>query len=199
MTGVGLGYAGSLILSDEKLKQAHDWRGKLKAALTLARNRWQRLHLVWKLGIVALLIASQVYLHFLLIIFPIAFLVPFVKRLWIQVVDLLFGGWYWRTFGEVHRAAMAALTSAPGFRHAIGAARLWRIRYLCAWRTWKYDARYRNPEKEQRLVSFGEPLRLWWRGELDRYIGRPLLAGRSAQQGHRFISSRGTSDRAHQP
>jgi hypothetical protein len=88
LTGVGLGYAGSVILSDAKLKRAHGWRGKLKTAITLAKNRWQCLHLGWKLAIVAGLVASQVYLHFLLIIFPIAFLVPLVRRLWIQLVDL---------------------------------------------------------------------------------------------------------------
>lgn len=178
MTSVGLGYAGSIILSDDKLKRAHGWRGKLKATITLARARWQRLHLVWKLVIVVLLIASQVYLHVLLIIFPIAFLVPVVRRLWIQVADLLFGSWYWRTFGRWHRATLSALANTPGWRQAVGAARLWRIRYLCAWRVWRYDPRYRVPESSKRLVSIREPFSLWWRGELDRYVGRPLLAGR---------------------
>lgn len=55
----------------------------------MARNRWQRLHLAWKLLIVAVLIASQIYLRFLLILFPIAFLVPVVRRLWIQIADLV--------------------------------------------------------------------------------------------------------------
>jgi hypothetical protein len=177
LAGVGLGYAGSLILSDAKLKRAHGWRGKLKTFLTLVAKRWQALHLVWKLAIVAVLIASQVYLHFLLIVFPIAFLVPVVRRLWIRIVDLVFGSWYWRTFGSLHRAAVAALEAMPGPRHALGATRLWRIRYLCAWRLWKYDAAYRDPKSGKRWVSVVEPMRLWWRGALDRYVGRPLLAG----------------------
>ena len=179
LTAVGLGYAGSVILNDERLRRARGWRGRLKAAITLARNRWQRLHLFWKLAIVAVLIASQIYLHFLLIIFPIAFLVPVVRRLWIQAADLLFGTWYWQTFGRLHRAAVAALKALPGWRQLVDAIRLWRIRYLCAWRVWKYDPRYRIPEDDTRLISFAEPLRLWWRGDLDRYIGRPLLAGRT--------------------
>jgi hypothetical protein len=177
LAGVGLAYAGNLILSEARLKRAHGWRGKLKAAVTLASKRWRGLHLAWKLAIVAVLIASQLYLHFLLIVFPIAFLVPVVRRLWIQIVDLVFGSWYWRTFGGLHRAAVAALKALPGPRHAIGGTRLWRIRYLCAWRLWKYDPAYRDPETNARLVSFVEPMRLWWRGKLDRYIGRPLLAG----------------------
>jgi hypothetical protein len=178
LTGVGLGYAGSLILSDARLKRAHGWRGKVKTFITLASKRWQALHLVWKLAIVAALIASQIYLHFLLIVFPIAFLVPVVRRLWVQIADLVFGSWYWRTFGRWHRAAVAALQAMPGPRHAIGATRVWRIRYLCAWRLWKYDPAYRDPLSGKRWVSIVEPVRLWWRGDLDRYIGRPLLPGR---------------------
>lgn len=177
LTGVGLGYAGSLIMSDVRLKQARGWRGKIKGAITLARNRWQALRLAWKLVIVALLIASQVYLHFLLIVFPIAFLVPVVRRLWIQAADLMFGSWYWRTFGSVHRATVNALQALPGWRHLFGAVRLWRIRYLCAWRLWKHDPRYRLSESNNRIVSFVEPIKLWWRGELDQYVGHPLLAG----------------------
>ena len=95
----------------------------------------------------------------------------------IQAADLLFGTWYWRTFGRLHRAALAALKALPGWRQLAGAMRLWRIRYLCAWRVWKYDPRYRRAEAGGRMISFAEPMRLWWRGDLDRYIGRPLLAG----------------------
>jgi hypothetical protein len=178
LAGVGLAYAGSLILSDDRLKRAHGWRGKVKTFVALASKRWRALHLGWKLAIVAVLIASQVYLHFLLIVFPIAFLVPVVRRLWIQIVDLVFGSWYWRSFGRLHRAVMAALEATSGARQAFGAMRLWRIRYLCAWRLWKYDPAYRDPESNERWLSFIEPVRLWWRGKLDRYVGRPLLAGR---------------------
>lgn len=180
LTSVGLGYAGSVILSDQRLRQARGWRGKLKAAITLARNRWQGLHLGWKLLIVATLIASQVYLHFLLIVFPVAFLVPVVRRLWVQAADLLFGNWYWRTFGRLHRSVVAALQALPGWRQIFNAMRLWRIRYLCAWRLWKYDPRYRKLDSDARLISLLEPMRLWWSGELDRYVGRPLLTGGSA-------------------
>jgi hypothetical protein len=56
-------------------------------------------------------------------------------------------------------------------------ARLLRLRYLSAWRLWRYDPRYRDAARNARHVSFVEPLRLWWRGELDGYVGRPLLAG----------------------
>jgi hypothetical protein len=184
LTHVGLGYAGSVILSDARLKQARGWRGKVKAAITVTRNKWQRLPLLWKLATVAVLIASQLYLHFLLIVFPIAFLVPVVRRLWIQAADLLFGSWYWRTFGPLHRSVVAALKAVPGWRMLSGAARLWRIRYLCAWRIWKYDPRYRIAGSEKRIISIAEPARLWWSGELDRYMGRRLLAG--SQLGHRL-------------
>ena len=60
---------------------------------------------------------------------------------------------------------------------ARGAVRLGRMRYLTAWRLWKYDPQYRDPSGEL-WVSFFEPLRLWNERKLDLYIGRPLLARR---------------------
>jgi hypothetical protein len=132
--GVGLSYSGGVILSDRGVKRAKGWTGKLKALAATLHNRWLHLHLAWKLAIVATLIASQVYLHFLLILFPIAFLVPVVRRLWVQAADLAVGRWYWKAFGRKHRAAVVCLRTLPGVRHVIGAARLTRIRYLRAWR-----------------------------------------------------------------
>ena len=147
--GVGLSYSGGVILSERGVRRAKGWTGKLRLALATLHRRWLALHLVWKLAIVAALIASQVYLHFLLILFPIAFLIPVVRRLWVQVADMLFGQWYWKSFGRAHRAAVAFLRRQPGVRHVIGGVRLTRIRYLCAWRLWKYDPRYRRPETRQ--------------------------------------------------
>jgi hypothetical protein len=69
LTGVGLGYAGSVILNDAKLARAHGWRDKLRLAIAHAHDRWHDLHIIWKLLLVAGLIASQVYLQFLLIVF----------------------------------------------------------------------------------------------------------------------------------
>lgn len=175
--GVGLGYAASVVLSEDKVQKARGWRGKLKAAAESLRDRWQALPIVWKLLIVAALIVSQVYLHTMLIVFPIAFLVPVVRRLWVRVADMLFGTLYWKRFGSRHRKIVNWLRSLPGIRAIIGWVRLTRIRYLTAWRLWKYHPRYLDLETGRRQVSFLEPLRLWWRNELDGYIGRPLLAG----------------------
>ncbi len=182
IAGVGLGYAASVVLSEEKVRKARGWRGRFRATLAAVKERWQGLHLAWKLVIVAALIASQVYLHTVLIVFPIAFLVPVVRRVWVRVADIVFGAFYWRKFGSRHRKIVSSLRSLPGSRAVIGWVRLTRIRYLTAWRLWKYDPRYLNPETGRRVVSFVEPLRLWWRGELDGYIGRPLFSG-SARRG----------------
>lgn len=175
--GIGLGYAASVVLSEEKVQRARGWRGKLRAVIASIRDRWQALHLFWKLMIVAALIASQIYLHTMLIIFPIAFLVPVVRRLWVRLADLFFGAWYWKKFGARHRKMVAWLRTLPLIRNIIGWARLTRIRYLTAWRLWKYHPRYLDPDTGKRQVSLVEPLRLWWRNELDGYIGHPLLAG----------------------
>jgi hypothetical protein len=178
VTGVGLGYAASVVVSDSTVGKARGWRGKLQAAIKVARDKWQNLPIALKLLAVAGLIASQVYLHFLLVIFPVAFLVPVVRRLWVRVADLLFGGWYWKTFGDTHRAAVGAIRSLPLLRPLAEGVRLVRLRYLYAWRLWRYHPRYRDPATNTRRVSLIEPMRLWWRGELDGYVGRPLLSGR---------------------
>ncbi|MCL4767802.1 MAG: hypothetical protein KJZ80_16365 [Hyphomicrobiaceae bacterium] len=175
--GVGLGYAASVVLSDETVQRARGWRGRLKTALAVLKGRWQDLPLALKLVIVATLIASQVYLHTVLIVFPIAFLIPIVRRLWVRTADMLFGSWYWRIFGGRHRRIVCWLRSLPGLRGVIGWTRLTRIRYLAAWRLWKYHPRYLDQESGCRAVSFVEPIRLWWRGELDGYVGRPLFTG----------------------
>ena len=49
---------------------------------------------------------------------------------------------------------------------------------LRAARRASHDPRYRDPVTNKRRVSLVEPVRLWWRGELDGYVGHPLLAGR---------------------
>jgi hypothetical protein len=178
MLGVGIGYAGSVLLSDDAVRKAKGNRDRLQVVITRVRNAWHHLHLVWKLTLVAGVIVSQLYLHSLLIVFPVAFLVPVVRRAWVRIADQLLGTWYWKIFGRTHRAITAWLKAAPVFRQAISAARLGRIRYLCAWRLWRHAPRYRRPDGTQRRVDLWEPVRLWWRGELDRYVGHPLLCGK---------------------
>lgn len=177
VTAVGMGYAASVVLSDENVSKARGWREKVQSAVQVTRAKWQALPLGLKLFIVVALIASQVYLHVALILFPIAFLVPVVRRLWVGAADAIFGGWYWKTFGHWHRSFASAMKALPGVRQAVDGTRLARLRYLSAWRLWKYDPRYRDPENGGRRVSLIEPLRLWRRGELDGYVGRPLLSG----------------------
>jgi hypothetical protein len=178
MTRVGLGYAASVVVSDNAVHKARGWRGKLQAAIQVARDNWLRLPLVVKLFLVAALIGSQLYLHFLLVIFPIAFLVPVVRRLWVRIADLAFGAWYWKRLGGVHRAVVGAVRGLPLIRPLTASVRLTRLRYLYAWRLWRYHPRYRDPATNTRRVSFIEPVRLWWRRELDGYVGHPLLSGR---------------------
>ncbi len=177
VTGVGLGYAGSVIVGDAGVSRARGWRGNLHAVIQAARARWEALPLVFKIAVVVALIASQVYLHVALIIFPIAFLVPVVRRIWIRAADLMFGRWYWKTFGALHRSTASVLGSLPGVKPIVGAFRLFRLRYLTAWRLWRYHPRYRDPASGHRQVSLVEPLRLLWNRELDGYRARPLLAG----------------------
>lgn len=189
LTSVGLSYSGGLLLSEPHLAKARGWTGALKRAVAEARGRWLRLPLVGKCAVVATLIASQLYLHSVLIVFPIAFLVPVVRRIWVQTADLAFGKWYWKTLGHAHRAVVGGLRRMPVVREIIGGTRLVRLRYLCAWRLWKYDPRYRRIDGRTRRVSFIEPFRLWGRRELDRYVDRPLLGGRSSSENNGATSA----------
>lgn len=182
---VGLGYAASVVVSDRTVKQARGWREKGHAAATFAQQTWHTAPLMAKIAAVVCLIASQIYLHFILVVFPIAFLVPAVRRIWVRTADMMFGSWYWKTFGATHRAVIASIRSLPLIRSLFEASRLTRLRYLSAWRLWRYDPRYRDPANYARHVSLVEPLRLWRRGELDRYIGRPLLAGHGRKRAPR--------------
>ncbi|HVX37056.1 MAG TPA: hypothetical protein VHC71_12650 [Hyphomicrobium sp.] len=185
---VGLGYAASVVVSDRTVEQARSWREKLHAVVISAQHKWHDAPLIAKIIAVVCLIASQIYLHVFLVIFPIAFLVPTVRRIWVRAADILFGGWYWKTFGARHRAAVASIRNLSFVRPLFEAARLTRLRYLSAWRLWRYDPRYRDPANNARhVVSLIEPWRLLRRGELDGYIGRPLLAGR--RQGRPAIAA----------
>ena len=178
ITGIGIGYAASVVISDDQVRRARGWRDRLRILITIARNRWQAMRLSTKIFVVLVLIASQVYLHSMLIIFPIAFLVPVVRRLWVRIADLAFGSWYWKYFGGRHRSFVGSMRRLPGVRSCIGWSRATRLRYLTAWRLWRHHPRYRREdEASRRVVNLAEPARLWWRRELDEYVGRPLLAG----------------------
>ncbi|MGD9806881.1 MAG: hypothetical protein AB7E81_20420 [Hyphomicrobiaceae bacterium] len=177
VAGIRLGYAASVVMSDNGVDRARDWRINLRTFLRKLGARWRRLPLLLKLSVVAALIASQIYLHFVLILFPIGFMIPIARRVFVTVADRLIGTWYWRSFGAVHHKLMAWLRRWPGVRHAIEGRRLLRLRYLRAWRLWRHDPRYRDPATNKRRKSLIEPIRLWRRHELDTYVGRPLLSG----------------------
>lgn len=177
--GIGLGYAGSVVLNEARLARAQQWRDKLRASMHKFTTEWRMLTLPAKLIVVGLMIAVQLYLHWMLIIFPIGFLVPIVRRVWVQAADAAFGGWYWQTFGKWHRKFLRTARNMPIVRHMMGAMHLTRLRYLTAWRLWRHHPRYRDAKTSTRVVSIIEPFRLLMRGELDQYVGRPLLAGRN--------------------
>ena len=88
---IGLGYAVSALFGDKGVRRARNWRERLRAILIKLRDWWLVLPLWGKLAVVFVMITSQVYLHAVLIVFPIAFLVPIVRRIWVQIADLALG------------------------------------------------------------------------------------------------------------
>src|SRR2546423_10377948 len=182
-TTVGLGFSGGVVLTHAQLERARGGRGTLRRHTSRMRQHWIALGTPWKFVCVAAVSATQITLfpmvsQYVLLI-PIGFMIPLVahatRRLYAWVADSIFAATYRRYLGSAHRTAARKLrTLAPV--HALQAGmRLLRMRYLAAWRLWKYDPRYRDSSGEL-WVSFFEPLRLWRARKLDCYIGRPLFA-----------------------
>jgi hypothetical protein len=183
VAGIRLGYAASVVMSDGSVGRAQGWHATLRSRLRTLGARWRRLPLWPKLLVVAALITSEIYLHFVLILFPIGFLIPVARRVFVMASDRLIGTWYWKFFGVLHHTFVARLRGLPGIGQIVEGRRLLRIRYLRAWRLWRHDPRYRDPVTNKRRKSLIEPVRLWWRHELDAYVGRPLLSGRTHPTG----------------
>jgi hypothetical protein len=184
---IGLGYSGNVILTHRQMKRARGWQGAFRKRMTSIRRAWINLAAPWKVICVALLIATQIMLfpvmsQYVLLI-PIGFMIPVVanatRRIYAWMADSIFAATYRRYFGPRHRAAIRRMRAFPLLHAARGAVRLLRMRYLTAWRLWKYDPGYRDPSGEL-WVSMLEPVRLWRQRKLDVYIGRPLFVGRRA-------------------
>jgi hypothetical protein len=191
-TTIGLGYSGNVILTQAQMARAKGWHGTFRGGITRLRRRWNALATIWKCLIVALLIAAQIALlpvlsQYLLLI-PIGFLIPIVanatRRTYAWMADSLIGVTYRRYCGPVHRAAVRKARTLAFLRGMRGGVRLIRMRYLCAWRLWKYDPRYRDPSGEL-WVSVLDPFRLWRERKLDRYVGHPLFARKQVERAAR--------------
>jgi hypothetical protein len=186
-TTVGLGYAGNVVLTHAQLDRAKSLRGSLRRHAGRIRARWNALGTPWKFLCVAAAIGAQLALFPVLseyvVLIPIGFMIPLVasgsRRSYAWVADSIFAATYKRYFGATHRAAARRLRTVRILQALRGGMRLLRMRYLAAWRLWKYDPRYRDPSGEL-WVSVFEPIRLWRARKLDGYIGRPLLGRRCA-------------------
>jgi hypothetical protein len=195
-TAIGLGYSGHVILTHAQLERAKGWHGIFRKYATRMRNDWRALGTTWKFLCVAVMITTQIALlpvisQYVLLI-PIGFMIPIVanaiRRIYAWAADSIFGATYRRYFGSTHRAALRKLRTLAPVHGLRGGVRLIRMRYLAAWRLWKYDPQYRDPSGEL-WVSVFEPIRLWRERKLDLYIGRPLLAGKRAEHACRSQAS----------
>jgi len=184
-TTVGLGYSGNVVLTQAQLERAKGWRGTFRKYAGRMRNRWNALGATWKFLCVAAMIAAQIALlpvisQYVLLI-PIGFMIPLMahgaRRFYAWMADSMFAASYRRYLGSTHRTASRKLRTLAPLHGLRGGMRLMRMRYLAAWRLWKYDPRYRDPSGEL-WVSLFEPIRLWRERKLDLYIGRPLFARR---------------------
>jgi hypothetical protein len=196
-TTVGLGYSGNVVLTQAQLERAKGWRGTLRRYAARMRQRWNAVGTPWKLLCVAALVALQIVLFPVLsdyvLLIPIGFMIPLVahgtRRLYAWLADSIFAATYRRYLGSTHRAAARKLRTLAPVHAARGGMRLMRMRYLAAWRLWKYDPCYRDPSGEL-WVSLFEPVRLWRARKLDLYVGRPLFGRRCAVHSRDVIPGR---------
>jgi len=185
LTEIGFGYAGRVFLAEPRIREAHGWRQRLRLAVARMRRGWMALPTGVKFTLVVVLIVAQLAVlpvaADFLVLFPIGFMIPViaagVRRIYSWAGDLVFAKMYWRYCGRAHYATVNACGRFVPVRVVGRAAGLLRLRYLTAWRLWKYDPRYRDESGELR-VSFLEPGRLLRQGKLDVYRGRPLLCGK---------------------
>lgn len=185
ITPIGWGYLGSVFLTEARLKRAITWLDRGRGLREFIRLWWHRLSTWKKFVFVALVITMQVILlptiSQYIILFPVGFMVPVIRgaarRLYSWITDMFLGKLYWNYCGAMHRRAIAWTRSLWLLKTCHGVMRLARLQYLTAWRLWMYDDKYRDQAGEL-WISFLEPIRLWRSGYLNKYVGRPLFAGK---------------------
>lgn len=186
VTAIGVGYASSVILTDAQVRKAYTLREKVRLVLTKIRGRWLALPTWGKFVFVGLLIIAQIIclprIAEWIVLFPIAFMVPVLKAFgqWLAlwIADSFIGRMYWMYFGTLHRKITRGAKMIPIAKQVREMILLKRLQYLTAWRMWMHEACYQTARGRRRISLF-EPVRLWWRGELNTYVGRPLLSGKS--------------------
>ncbi len=180
---------------------AGSWTGRVrqlkeraKSAGMAARLWWLRQHLVVKLAVVTIMIVVQISLHWVILLFPIGFMVPYLVKTvrFVQktVLDNAFTKWYLTRFGSFHGFVVRTLRTHATTRSVTACIRTTRLYFNAGWRIWKYDPRFRA--REASLIYQDLWLRMvfaktsWWAGEwrtrFDQYRSRPLLSGEGRKQ-----------------
>lgn len=191
LVSVGFGHLIRVFLTETQARRVEGWRERLKHAMAKALAWWEKRPFVFKLALAVAVIFLQITLFPMVaqyvIIFPVKFLVPVIfaiaRSIYGLLAETIIGKLYRKYFGSVHSRIVRRFWSQKHIGAARGAWRLMRLRYLTAWRLWDHNPKYRDASGE-RWVSLIEPLRLWWAGTLDMYVGHPLLAGKREAEGY---------------
>lgn len=185
LTPVGFGYFGNIIFSETRMRRAEHLLRRYRSALQAGKEWWHDRSTLEKFLIVFIVIALQAALlpaiAQYIVFFPYRFMIPVVKGaarwFYSRTSDTFVGVLYWKYCGATHWRVMRAVREYWLVKYVHDGLCLLRLQYLTAWRLWKYDEKYRN-EAGELWVSFIEPIRLWRRGTLNRYVGRPLFASK---------------------
>ncbi len=124
---------------------------RARRAGTSARLWWLKQHLLTKLGIVICMIVIQISLHWVILLFPIGFMVPYliktVRFIQKTVLDNAVSKWYLSRFGRFHGTVIRTLRTHLATRSMTARMRGTRLFFHAGWRIWRYDPRFRHPER----------------------------------------------------
>ncbi|RJR13356.1 hypothetical protein C4585_02245 [Candidatus Parcubacteria bacterium] len=191
LASVGLWYALRVFLSDEHMKKFHGWRERFRQLLARASGWWNGLGTWKKIGLIVSIIYLQIVLlpvvSEYIVLFPVrtvaTILINIAKRVYGTLGETIFGALYRKYFGKIHNKVVHRARAIWVIQTVRGSRRYIRLQNLTAWRIWMYDPRYRDGSGK-RWRSLIEPVRLWRRGELEKYRRRPLLSGNKRNDKH---------------
>lgn len=180
---VGLGY----FVDGSRAQRWYRVRDKIRRAGARLKELWQQLPLVGKLLITGALIALQVYEEFLLLLFPIGFMIPFVVFAWLRlkraIVNYFFGSWYRKRFGAQHSKVVRSLAHHTRARYAIQPFRYTELLFKCGWRLWRDDPAYRRPDgTRQEIRGRWRILKHLFEGRWHHYLHNHRILGRRVAQ-----------------
>lgn len=121
-------------------------KSHLYAIAAEVRIWWIAQHFAIKSIIVALLIVVQVHLHWVILLFPVGFLIPYLvmglTSLQRSVLGPIAEALYFSRLGYLHARLKERAMRFAVVRCVVETIRLFRLYFATGWRIWYYDSRF---------------------------------------------------------